>query len=339
VKDKEIIVQNLTLELTRKCNLNCGHCMRGDMQNLSMSDEVIERVFEDIDGAFSLQFSGGESSLAVDRLQKVVEVIKEKKTKIRSVLIFTNAVNISEQYIKCLEELRAYCLELNERDERNDFNNDKVGLVERLSKENYPLSVVVSLDKYHLASIDQLYKRKEVARNIDKLIKLFPVEIDKLCSYMIYAEGRGKNIKGCYKIKPFDTEYTGIYLRGEDGYRDLCMIGPVLNISYDGKIVDGNRSYMLEDKGAVGDITTEDFYSMLKKLQKEKGFKLSRSIDDMYKKFDVIIHKSITTTKEIRKMEAFNFKHKLHPDYSYLREGKVPNYEELKQSKEKEMER
>ena len=63
-----MIVQNLSLELTRKCNLNCRHCMRGESQNLTMDDEVIERIFKDINGVYSLQFGGGETSLVVDRL-------------------------------------------------------------------------------------------------------------------------------------------------------------------------------------------------------------------------------------------------------------------------------
>ena len=30
----------LSLEITRKCNLKCAHCMRGDTQHLSMSTEI-----------------------------------------------------------------------------------------------------------------------------------------------------------------------------------------------------------------------------------------------------------------------------------------------------------
>ena len=35
---------NLMLEVTRKCNLTCSHCMRGNPQNLEMSDEILEKV-------------------------------------------------------------------------------------------------------------------------------------------------------------------------------------------------------------------------------------------------------------------------------------------------------
>ena len=35
---------NLALEVTRRCNLRCKHCMRGEPQDLDMSDEVLDKV-------------------------------------------------------------------------------------------------------------------------------------------------------------------------------------------------------------------------------------------------------------------------------------------------------
>lgn len=41
----ELPLYNLMLEVTRKCNLKCKHCMRGAAQHLNMSAEVLEVVF------------------------------------------------------------------------------------------------------------------------------------------------------------------------------------------------------------------------------------------------------------------------------------------------------
>jgi len=210
----EMIVQNLSLELTRKCNLNCRHCMRGESQNLTMDDEVIERIFKDINGVYSLQFGGGETSLVVDRLKKVVETIKKNNTTIRSSLVFTNALNISDEYIETLKELKAHIEQTNRRDWENhsfddDFDYEYKGLATRMS-EKYPLIIVVSLDKYHLESIDNLSSREVVKNNIDKLIKEFPVEIDKICNFLIYNEGKGKNLQGAYKTKVPLQQYNKV---------------------------------------------------------------------------------------------------------------------------------
>ncbi len=57
-----IYVYNLVLEITRKCNAKCIHCLRGNAQNLTMSQEVIDAVFSKIDRVSSLTLTGGEPS-------------------------------------------------------------------------------------------------------------------------------------------------------------------------------------------------------------------------------------------------------------------------------------
>lgn len=39
-------LKHLLLEATRKCNMACPHCMRGDAEELSMDYAVIDRIFE-----------------------------------------------------------------------------------------------------------------------------------------------------------------------------------------------------------------------------------------------------------------------------------------------------
>ena len=119
----KIIVQDLCLELTRKCNLHCDHCMRGDSENFEMSEETMNRIFEDIDECIGLQFIGGEVSLAVDGLQKLIGVILKKCPNIHSVLYFTNGTNVSDELIECLNLLKNYCITINKK---HDFDKKMV---------------------------------------------------------------------------------------------------------------------------------------------------------------------------------------------------------------------
>ena len=334
--DKEIIVQNLALELTRKCNLNCTHCLRGKPQEKVMSDRVIERIFEDIDGVYNLQFSGGETSLAVDKLKKVIEEIKKNNVIVRSAAIFTNAVNISDEYIETLLELKKLIEEINKKDSQfvDKFDYNHRGLIKRFS-EDYPLQVIVSLDQFHLDAIDRCSQRQVVKDNIEKLIRNFPVEIDKICNYTIYDEGNGKFIVGIHKSNVPLQKYAGLFWEMKEGYRDLLMIGPIINISYDGKIIEPNKSYDHCDTYGIGNINEESFYSMLKKLQQSKKFKLSKSIEELYKKYHDIGHEVNTTTKMNKKMMKFYKKEKVVKDYSYLQENSIPNYDEIVFAKSK----
>lgn len=342
MKDTTIFVQNLALELTRKCNLTCNHCMRGTCQDKVMSNETMERIFEDIDGTMQLQFIGGETSLALDRLKKLEEILREKQTKARSILVFTNAVDISNDYIETLGKLKDYVKERNNLDKdelSKEINTNYKGIIPRVDERNYALRVIVSLDKFHLDAIDRLAPmgketvRQKVKNNIEKLANYFPVEIDKMCNFSIYNEGRGKIVTGMYKQQALLDNYALMYwkMKEDSGLRDLLLVGPILGISYDGKIIEVNKDYEYIDQHAIGDIhkEKESFFQMCKHLKTTKGFKQCKDVDPLYKRFGKISHRLLTSTKELLKMQKFYKKNKTYLDFSYFTKTGVEGYEEL----------
>jgi len=116
-----------------------------------------------------------------------------------SCLVFTNATNVSDEYIEALKQLKKVVQASNERNPKSllvkpDFT--KTGLTSRYSKD-FALQVVVSLDKYHIESIDKHFDREKVKQNIDRLVQNFTVEIDKMCNFTIFNEGRAKNLENC----------------------------------------------------------------------------------------------------------------------------------------------
>ena len=58
-----LIFENVTIETTRKCNLTCKHCMRGDVQNLDINYKYIDFLLRKNHIFFLLYFSGGEPLL------------------------------------------------------------------------------------------------------------------------------------------------------------------------------------------------------------------------------------------------------------------------------------
>ena len=55
----EIYVNYLAIEVTRRCNMKCNHCLRGDAQNLDISTAVLSGIAKHIHPA-SVIFTGGE---------------------------------------------------------------------------------------------------------------------------------------------------------------------------------------------------------------------------------------------------------------------------------------
>lgn len=98
-------VENLCLEVTRMCTLECEHCLRGDRRFESMSLETINNIFNGINKINKLVLTGGEPLLAVKQLKEIVHIIKEKSIKIKEIMIITNGTVLSEEILSILEEL------------------------------------------------------------------------------------------------------------------------------------------------------------------------------------------------------------------------------------------
>ena len=68
-------IQNLALIVTERCNLDCGHCLRGGCSDKCMSDNVIKATLDQFDFIGNLTICGGEPTLALDRVEKIFNYI------------------------------------------------------------------------------------------------------------------------------------------------------------------------------------------------------------------------------------------------------------------------
>ena len=51
-------IENLCVEVTRKCNMKCAHCLRGDAQNMDINTCYIDTLLENVSGIGSITFTG-----------------------------------------------------------------------------------------------------------------------------------------------------------------------------------------------------------------------------------------------------------------------------------------
>jgi len=57
-------IDNLIIEITRKCNFTCDHCLRGEAQNKDIDHKVIDALLDNnIEYISNITFTGGEPSL------------------------------------------------------------------------------------------------------------------------------------------------------------------------------------------------------------------------------------------------------------------------------------
>jgi len=119
---KEVIFEDLIIEVTRRCNLRCDHCLRGEQEDIDIADVYYDTVFAKIDYIETLTLTGGEPSLVPYRIRRILNSLIHNKVEIGSFYIATNAYDIHDEFIRVLMDLYLYS---NDRDMcRVDISND-----------------------------------------------------------------------------------------------------------------------------------------------------------------------------------------------------------------------
>lgn len=141
-KDEVILpLYNLMLEVTRKCNLKCEHCMRGEPQNIDMSDEILKEVFRQVTEMYHLSLTGGEPFLAPQVIESMVDIIIDRKIRIHRCTTVDNGTILNDlgiRSVKALNRLGEYIYNSVWTDEnRND------------PEERLPISISISNSTYH----------------------------------------------------------------------------------------------------------------------------------------------------------------------------------------------
>lgn len=117
----DLYVDQLYIEVTRRCTRQCLHCLKGARQNVMLDSEILYDFPESIKEIRVLVFTGGEPLLAPSQIKEILDIFIEKKILIRQIGIITN----SEVYNKKVKETLDYI--------------QKVSL----------LNLMISNDKYH----------------------------------------------------------------------------------------------------------------------------------------------------------------------------------------------
>ena len=105
---------NLILEVTRKCNMSCPHCLRGPAQRIDMAPEIINEVTTATDWIASLSISGGEPSLGGKAIDHLRWAMYFYKCRLDSFWLTVNARFFKQDFYKALWNLYGVCEEQDE---------------------------------------------------------------------------------------------------------------------------------------------------------------------------------------------------------------------------------
>lgn len=230
-------VENLYLELTRMCTLECEHCLRGDRRNEYMSFDTINNCLKDITEIDALLLTGGEPLLAIEQIKVIIRIIKENNIKVNRINLGTNGTVLDENILNVLKELSSISyLDLKVSNDMFHYlefcrlglldkreNNFKV-LNEELGAKNYA-------DYRYASKI-----RREVIYPCGKAAHLTEKRLDEI------------NIKGKtnYVINPFYVVTYNIDYNSDDN-----IISGAVNVDVNGNVVPFPNSFENEDYYAL----------------------------------------------------------------------------------------
>ncbi len=177
------------LELTRRCNMECKHCLRGAQRNEELPRKYVHDFFSRVDVIQSITLSGGEPSIAPHIIQEVAEEVTITGIDIQNFFIVTNGKEVSDDFLASVEAMKKVC------------------------SQN---------DKSHIEISNHMYNKGLTEKNVQRLKTLSIPVRNKYNSqlyfpYVIYNEGYAKENKIGYREYPlpayrkkyidFDHEY------------------------------------------------------------------------------------------------------------------------------------
>ena len=111
---KKALIRKLNIEITRKCNFKCEHCMRGEAQNIDMPEEMVEKILENYFSIYHLEITGGEPLLNISLIKKIFETLEKNKIGVKLINITTNGSIRSKDFADIINQYSSrYNIEIN----------------------------------------------------------------------------------------------------------------------------------------------------------------------------------------------------------------------------------
>lgn len=87
---QKVEITTFALETTRRCNMNCDHCLRGGPHPGDMDENLLRTLLRQISVIDQVTFSGGEPTLNLPIIRKFYEICEEYRIPVRSFFVATN---------------------------------------------------------------------------------------------------------------------------------------------------------------------------------------------------------------------------------------------------------
>lgn len=228
-------VDNLHLQVTRNCTLECEHCLRGDRERVNMNPHILDQLFMDVKKVGMLLLTGGEPLIAIQTLEHLVQILKSRQVKVRKITLITNGTILSPRVLKVLHDLQdnSYLILKLSSDIFHNLELEKRGLLELRNRNLECLSQ------------ERFYNFSEYAKDEEKN---WPAALVNKGRTKNLTPERLEEINAVAKVKHVINTYM------EETHPDTCIEGNYvrgnITINVYGNVVSYGLSFEEEDKEA-----------------------------------------------------------------------------------------
>lgn len=212
---RKITWDDLTIEITRRCQLACKHCFRGKKQNIDMSKETIDALLDQTEIIGRLAFTGGEPTLNLDMMEYFLDQLYERKIPLFKLHIITNGYEKSQRFVDLVKRY-SEMIQICYLDADIDIE--------------YYVTIGVSDDRYHVGvdikgAID-FYKK-----GLKGYAKVLPARQGRIPS----ASGNGKNLPEAIVPEENEKLDTRVEILSKD-LTPMCPYFKTYNLLHENQI-------------------------------------------------------------------------------------------------------
>lgn len=311
----------LELEITRKCNLKCKHCCRGEAQDLTISEQVIDTVLDQIRGAAIINITGGEPMLVPEKVEYIVDKIIENRIKVFGFGAVVNGTIQDKRAISFINSLNKIASYIDECTITSEYNRVSISISDDEFHQNNPNQAVEFYKKYasdlvYVENYDETMKKSTMIANSGRAKTN---KIGEICEVYKCPYSNKECCRSCHRIEIEDGE-------------NYPIIKCPIKISANGNVsIPNMMSYEEEDKYIMGNILNESLASMVEKWQWKEPL-LCKEVDMLlnlesfkyipklnYEFYDGDTKKCLEWIKYyiLLKREGMQEVHELFPDLDY----------------------
>lgn len=221
---RKITWDHISIELTRKCQLKCRHCFRGEAENKEISIETLDNFLKNTEIIGMLHFSGGEPTLALNQMEFIVDKLNEYRIPIFKLQIITNGYEKSERLVEIVKKFNEIIHTCHKYGRNNGKDVPNIA--------SY-LVVCVSCDRYHK---EQNYNPNEAVKFYKEKLKGYAKVTQFMDGDIPVAKGNGKNLSESINIQlPSDKIKRQIEYLTKD-HKPMCPYGRTYNLVHENQI-------------------------------------------------------------------------------------------------------